>query len=197
MGSSRPTAISTVVVALVVALVVAACGSGEPSGDAADPAPAAADAESGSPDTTVPAAAGSVTPPGTGTDATGTGGNPAGDDDAPGEAGDPATTDPTAGATAPTTAPAAPTAPTAPADATTDAIVGGVRPDDGCSPDNSPTPTDVAPGPPPTLAVSAESADDPLPALAVRRVNCNGGWVDLRDELPAGTPLLVWFWAPH
>ena len=74
---------------------------------------------------------------------------------------------------------------------------GIVWPDDGCSIDNVPTPTDVAAGPPPALEVRAESADNQLPDLAVRRINCNGGWVNLKNELPADRPVLVWFWAPH
>jgi len=70
-------------------------------------------------------------------------------------------------------------------------------PDDGCSADNKPTPTESAEGPAPALELRAESADSPLPDLAVRRINCNGGWVNLRNELPSDRPLLVWFWAPH
>ncbi len=53
------------------------------------------------------------------------------------------------------------------------------------------------PGPVPQLPVSAEAAASPLPDLAVRRINGDGGWVQLKDELPAETPLLIWFWAPH
>ena len=37
----------------------------------------------------------------------------------------------------------------------------------------------------------------PLPELAVRQLNGDGGWVQLKNELPADKPLLVWFWAPH
>ncbi len=70
-------------------------------------------------------------------------------------------------------------------------------PDDGCSADNSPSPTEAADAPAPTLEIRAESAASPLPDLAVRRLNCNGGWVNLRNELPSELPLLVWFWAPH
>lgn len=54
-----------------------------------------------------------------------------------------------------------------------------------------------APGPVPTLEVSAESAANPLPDVAVRRVNGEGGWVQFKNELPSAQPLLVWFWAPH
>ncbi len=70
-------------------------------------------------------------------------------------------------------------------------------PDDGCSADNSATPTESAEGPAPVLERRADSANSPLPDLAVRRINCNGGWVNLRNELPSDRPLLVWFWAPH
>jgi hypothetical protein len=70
-------------------------------------------------------------------------------------------------------------------------------PDDGCSADNSPTPAAAAEGPPPAIALRPESAASPLPDLAVRRINCKGGWENLRNELPADRPLLVWFWAPH
>ena len=55
-----------------------------------------------------------------------------------------------------------------------------------------------APGPVPELAVSPEAAlSSPLPEIAVRRLNGEGGWVQLKNELPADKPLLVWFWAPH
>lgn len=55
-----------------------------------------------------------------------------------------------------------------------------------------------APGPVPTLAVSPRSAAaSPLPDIAVRRLNGEGGWVQFKDELPSEQPLLVWFWAPH
>ena len=70
-------------------------------------------------------------------------------------------------------------------------------PDDGCSPDNSPTEIVAAAGPAPDVAVRPESADSPLPDLAVRRINCAGGWVNLRNEVPADRPVLVWFWAPY
>lgn len=70
-------------------------------------------------------------------------------------------------------------------------------PDDGCSTDNSPTPASAAEGPAPAVEIRPESADSPLPDLAVRRINCKGGWENLRNELPADRPLLVWFWAPH
>jgi hypothetical protein len=57
-----------------------------------------------------------------------------------------------------------------------------------------PAPAD---GPVPDLPVSPDSANSPLPQLAVRRINGDGGWVQLKDEFPADRPVLVWFWAPH
>jgi ABC-type glycerol-3-phosphate transport system substrate-binding protein len=55
-----------------------------------------------------------------------------------------------------------------------------------------------APGPVPELAVSADAAaSSPLPDIAVRQLNGDGGWVQLKNALPADKPLLVWFWAPH
>lgn len=67
--------------------------------------------------------------------------------------------------------------------------------DADCSVDN--TATDVADGPVPSLEVRAESLANPLPDLAVRQINCAGGWVNLKNALPNDKPLLVWFWAPH
>lgn len=58
-----------------------------------------------------------------------------------------------------------------------------------------PTPTD---GPIPRLPVSAEAAaGSPLPEVTVRRINGEGGFVQLKNALPSDRPLLVWFWAPH
>ena len=56
-----------------------------------------------------------------------------------------------------------------------------------------------AAGPVPTdLAVSPDAAlGSPLPEIAVRKLNGDGGWVQLKNELPSDKPLLVWFWAPH
>jgi hypothetical protein len=55
-----------------------------------------------------------------------------------------------------------------------------------------------AAGPVPQLAVSPEAElSSPLPDIAVRQLNGDGGWVQLKNELPADKPLLVWFWAPH
>ena len=58
-----------------------------------------------------------------------------------------------------------------------------------------PTPAD---GPIPDLPVTPEaSAGSPLPEVTVRRINGDGGFVQLKNELPSERPLLVWFWAPH
>ena len=55
-----------------------------------------------------------------------------------------------------------------------------------------------ADGPIPDLPVTAEAAaGSPLPAVTVRQINGDGGFVQLKNELPADRPLLVWFWAPH
>ena len=55
-----------------------------------------------------------------------------------------------------------------------------------------------AAGPVPVLPVSVEAAaGSPLPEIAVRQINGDGGWVQFKNELPADKPLLVWFWAPH
>src|SRR5262245_11230710 len=69
--------------------------------------------------------------------------------------------------------------------------------DEGCSPDNSPTPLSPAAGPVPEIAVRPESEANDIPDLAVRRINCAGGWVNLKNEIPADRPVLVWFWAPY
>ena len=68
---------------------------------------------------------------------------------------------------------------------------------DGCSADNSTTEAAAVPGPAPEIAVRAESASNALPDLAVRRINCAPGWVNLKNEIPADRPVLVWFWAPY
>lgn len=57
-----------------------------------------------------------------------------------------------------------------------------------------PAPAD---GPVPDLPVEAAAASSPLPNIAVRRINGEGGWAQLKNELPAERALLVWFWAPH
>lgn len=54
-----------------------------------------------------------------------------------------------------------------------------------------------APGPVPDLPVDPASASNPLPEVAVRQINGEGGWVQFKNLLPADNPLLVWFWAPH
>lgn len=72
---------------------------------------------------------------------------------------------------------------------------GGTRDGDAAVDEVLPAP---APGPVPTLEVSPRSATaSPLPDIAVRRLNGEGGWVQFKDELPSEQPLLVWFWAPH
>ena len=52
-------------------------------------------------------------------------------------------------------------------------------------------------GSPPDLPVAEASQASPLPAVAVRQINGDGGWVQFRNEIPSEQPLLVWFWAPH
>lgn len=78
------------------------------------------------------------------------------------------------------------------------AACGGSSPDAPVADDGTtvtlPTPE---PGPVPDLAIAAASVDSPLPAVAVRQINGDGGWVQFRNELPSDKPLLVWFWAPH
>lgn len=69
--------------------------------------------------------------------------------------------------------------------------------DDGCSTDGSPTEPAANEGDLRATEVRAASADSPLPDLTVRRINCAPGFVNLKNELPADRPLLVWFWAPH
>ncbi len=54
-----------------------------------------------------------------------------------------------------------------------------------------------AAGPVPQLAVNAESVSNRLPDIAVRQINGEGGWVNLKNTTPADKPVLVWFWAPH
>ena len=53
-----------------------------------------------------------------------------------------------------------------------------------------------ATGPVPDLRVAPGSIASPLPDIAVRRLNGDGGWVQFRNELPAEQPVLIWFWAP-
>lgn len=186
----------------VAALLLAACGSGasdEPAASSAatdasteTPAPAGPDATSttdqGTGDTAAPepsvapesapsdggAAAESAEPESPPTDSLDT------DDGEPSTSGDDLSAD-------------------EPGATTTDPTVEATMawPDDGCSADNSPTPATSAEGPPPPLQIRTESADSRLPDLAVRRINCNGGWVNLKNELPSAQPLLIWMWAPH
>ena len=159
-------------------LVVAACGSGtggEATGQVA-PTPAPADpAATPSPSTS---AATQPVPEATPADASGS-------------------SDTTAATAAAAPAPSPAPGSTAPPVEPTSTVAAVVWPDDGCNADNSPTATESAAGPAPSLEVRAESADSPLPDLAVRRINCNGGWVNLRNEIPSILPLLVWMWAPH
>ncbi|MFW2334711.1 hypothetical protein [Ilumatobacter sp.] len=55
-----------------------------------------------------------------------------------------------------------------------------------------------ADGPIPDLPVSPDAAvGSPLPEITVRQINGDGGFVQLKNELPSDKPLLVWFWAPH
>lgn len=41
------------------------------------------------------------------------------------------------------------------------------------------------------------ASGSPLPEVAVRQINGDGGWVQFKNELPSDKPLLVWFWSPH
>ena len=68
---------------------------------------------------------------------------------------------------------------------------------DGCSTDGTPTLVESAASPAPEIDIRAEAADGPLIDLAVRRINCAGGWANLRNEVPSDRPVLIWFWAPH
>ena len=53
-------------------------------------------------------------------------------------------------------------------------------------------------GPLPALPVTPDAAvGSPLPEVTVRQLNGDGGFVQLKNELPSDKPLLVWFWAPH
>lgn len=162
----------------LASLALAACGGSSAddaaTGDPPTPTPVPADA---------PVPAPTDPPSGAPTEA------PAGSDPVPGPADDaPAEEPPPAPPTGEPTEPP-PAEPAAPPEV--------LWPDDGCSADNSPAPAAAADGPAPTVEVRPESADSPLPDLAVRRINCKGGWENLRNELPADRPLLVWFWAPH
>lgn len=67
----------------------------------------------------------------------------------------------------------------------------------GSSADSAVTLPAPAEGPPPDLPVAEASQASPLPEVAVRQINGDGGWVQFRDEIPSEQPLLVWFWAPH
>lgn len=55
-----------------------------------------------------------------------------------------------------------------------------------------------ADGPIPDVPVTPDAAAaSPLPEVTVRQINGDGGFVQLKNELPSDKPLLVWFWAPH
>ncbi len=81
----------------------------------------------------------------------------------------------------------------------TAAACGGGDPPAPVGADGAPvTLPEPADGPVPDLPVDAEAAAiSPLPDVAVRRLNGEGGWVQFKNELPDDRPLLVWFWAPH
>jgi hypothetical protein len=83
------------------------------------------------------------------------------------------------------------------ASSTASTVIASTPAEDGCSPDNSPTDVVATPGPAPDVAVEPQSASSPLQDIVVRRINCAGGWVNLRNEIPADRPVLVWFWAPY
>ena len=73
--------------------------------------------------------------------------------------------------------------------------------DDGDGAGSSADPGITLPAPvegsPPDLPVAEASQSSPLPEVAVRQINGDGGWVQFRNEIPSELPLLVWFWAPH
>jgi hypothetical protein len=63
--------------------------------------------------------------------------------------------------------------------------------------DNGDADVQLAGDAPREIAVTPEAAaGSPLPEVTVRRVNGEGGFVQLKNELPADRPLLFWFWAP-
>lgn len=67
------------------------------------------------------------------------------------------------------------------------------QPGEACDGDPA-KPATIADGPAPAIEVRAESMDLPLPDLPVRRLNCGGGWVNLKNELPSDKPVLFWIW---
>lgn len=76
------------------------------------------------------------------------------------------------------------------------AACGGASDPIAAGPDEIVLPT-PAPGPVPELPVSAAAAmASPLPEIAVRRLNGDGGWIQFKNEVPSDVPLLIWFWAP-
>ena len=54
----------------------------------------------------------------------------------------------------------------------------------------------IDPGERPDLPVASVPGGPFLPAVTVWDVG-EKQWVQLADFLPADTPVLVWFWAPH
>ncbi len=59
--------------------------------------------------------------------------------------------------------------------------------------------TDASPAPgasPAPAAAAGPSAADALPKVMVRNV-ADDQFVTMADFVTAGTPVLVWFWAPH
>jgi hypothetical protein len=54
----------------------------------------------------------------------------------------------------------------------------------------------VDPGPRPDLPVADPASTAFLPPVTVWDVG-DKQWVQLANFLPADTPVLVWFWAPH
>lgn len=173
MSRRRPLALLA-----AVTITLAACGSESASEPAAEPTAATTEAATPAP-TEAPAATPAPEP-------------------AAEPAAEPAEPETTAApAPEPTEAPA-PEATEAPAPEPTEAPtpepVGIV---DGCATDGSPTLVESAAGPAPAIDIRPESADGPLIDLAVRRINCAGGWANLRNEVPSDRPILIWFWAPH
>ena len=107
-----------------------------------------------------------------------------------------------AGASSPDTTPTTAATDTTPADTAAGASESSVAstgasddwPDENCVAE----PAQAADGPAPDLALraAADTPTNPLPEVVVRRLNCGGGWVNFKNELPGDKPLLIWFWAP-
>lgn len=93
--------------------------------------------------------------------------------------------------------------PTRAGDNTTTGVPPGVSFDEGEAqptvtnlPSGEPEPSPAPTEPADPLAVRPESVGSPLPEVPVLHVQ-TGDVVQLKNLLPASTPLLVWFWAPH